>query len=397
MKHIDYEYIAENISELSQIPVRIYKNNQLVKLFSPIPFFVDPITLYIDKILADTKKISYYITPYYEYYGIVRHQNHTVVLGPTSQIPLSRTDAREMMFLLGIEGRRRKHYLEMLRRITPMSLELFLHLLCMVNYYLSGEKRMVSDILLFESSGAISAPDLKKAELHSTNYDLDLSNTPEHTSIGFESQMLTAVRNGDVDHLLGLFAHVSPGRAGKVGDTYLRQLKNIFIASATLVSRAAIEGGLPAEAALTLSDNYILHCEKLVNPEQINNLQYHMVLDFATQVHELTHGKHYSKVIRNTITYIREHLTENIRIEELCTATYLSRSRLSTLFKEETGMTITEYTRMLKIKKAQEFLTQTDRTPLEISIYLGFSSQSYFQNVFKEVTGMTPGEYRRRG
>ena len=369
----------------------------MVKLFSPIPFFVDPVTLYIDKILADTKKISYYITPYYEYYGIVRHKSHIVVVGPTSQIPLSRADAREMMFLLGIEENRREHYQDMLRSITPMPLELFLHLLCMLNYYLSDEKRTVSDILLFESSGDLTPQELKEAELHYENCDVDLPNTPEHTSVGFEAQMLTAVKNGDVGHLLDLFAHVSPGRAGKVGDTYLRQLKNVFIASATLVSRAAIEGGLPAEEALTLSDNYILHCEKHMNPEQINNLQYHMVLDFATQVHDLSHGKRYSKVIRDAISYIREHLTENIRVEELCAVTYLSRSRLSALFKEETGMTIMEYTRMLKIKKAQEFLTQTDKTPLEISTYLGFSSQSYFQNVFKEVTGMTPGEYRRRG
>lgn len=396
MKHIDYEYIAENISELSRIPVRIYKNNRLVKLFSPIPFFVDPVTLYIDKILADTKNISYYITPYYEYYGIVRHQNHTVIVGPTSQIPLSRSDAREMMFLLGIEENQRERYQDMLRSVTPMPLELFLHLLCMLNYYLSDEKRTVSDILLFESSGDLTPQELKEAELRSENCDVNLPNTPEHTSVGFEAQMLTAVRNGDVDHLLSLFAHVSPGRAGKVGDTYLRQLKNVFIASATLVSRAAIEGGLPAEEALTLSDNYILHCEKHMNPEQINNLQYHMVLDFATQVHDLSHGKRYSKTIRDAISYIREHLTENIRVEELCAVTYLSRSRLSALFKEETGMTITEYTRMLKIKKAQEFLSQTDKTPLEISTYLGFSSQSYFQNVFKDVTGMTPGEYRKK-
>ena len=121
-----------------------------------------------------------------------------------------------------------------------------------------------------------------------------------------------------------------------------------------------------------------------------------MVLDFTTQVHDLTHGRRYSKTIRDAISYIRDHLTENIRIEDLCEAVYLSRSRLSALFREETGMTVTEYIRVLKIKKAQEFLTQTDKTPLEISTYLGFSSQSYFQNVFKEVTGMTPGEFRKR-
>lgn len=396
MRKIDYEYLAENMSELSRIPVRVYKDGALMKLFSPLPFFVDPASLYIDTLLAGEKQVSYYITPYYQYYGIVRHERHTLIIGPTSQLPLSRSDAREMMFLLGIEESRRKQYHTLLNSITPMPLELFLHLLCMVNYFLCDEKKSVSEIILFDTATSRTPQELKEAEYSADTYDSDLPPTPEHTSMGFESQMLSFVKNGDIDSLLSLFSHASAGRPGKVGNTYLRQLKNIFIASATLVSRAAIEGGLPAEEVLTLSDNYIRHCEKYMDPEQINNLQYHMILDFTTQVHDLTHGKRYSKTIRDAISYIRDHLTENIRIEELCDAVYLSRSRLSALFKEETGVTITEYIRVLKIKKAQEFLSQTDKSPLEISTYLGFSSQSYFQNVFKEVTGMTPGEYRKR-
>ncbi|MGN0427040.1 MAG: hypothetical protein ACI4F0_04480, partial [Agathobacter sp.] len=273
MRKIDYEYLAENMSELSRIPVRVYQDGVLVKLFSPIPFFVDPAALYVDKLLADEKQISYYITPYYQYYGIVRHEKHTLIIGPTSQLPISRSDAREMMFLLGIEESRRKHYHTLLNSITPMPLELFLHLLCMVNYYLSDEKKSVSDIMLFDSTGSRTPQELKEAEYTTKTYDNDLPAAPEHTSTGFETQMLSFVKNGDVDSLLSLFSHASPGRPGKVGDTYLRQLKNIFIASATLVSRAAIEGGLPAEEVLTLSDNYIRHCEKFMDPEQINNLQ----------------------------------------------------------------------------------------------------------------------------
>lgn len=396
MRKIDYEYIAENMAELSRIPVRVYENGQFQKFFSPIPFLKDPAALYIDKLLAAAKSVSYYITPYYQYYGIVRHNTHTLIIGPTSQLPLTRSDAREMMFLLGIEENRREQYQRMLSSITPMPLELFLHLLCMINYYLSDEKKSVSDVMLFDSSGSRTPQELKNAEATAYTYKNNLPGAPEHTSMGFETQMLSFVKSGDVDGLLALFSHASPGRPGKVGDTYLRQLKNIFIASATLVSRAAIEGGLPVEEVLTLSDNYIRHCEKYMDPEQINNLQYHMVLDFTTQVHDLTHGSRYSKTIRDAISYIRDHLTENIRIEDLCEAVYLSRSRLSALFREETGMTVTEYIRVLKIKKAQEFLTQADKTPLEISTYLGFSSQSYFQNVFKEVTGMTPGEFRKR-
>lgn len=131
-----------------------------------------------------------------------------------------------------------------------------------------------------------------------------------------------------------------------------------------------------------------------MTPEQIINLQYHMVLDFTSQVHDLTHGKSYSKTVRDAISYIRNHITEKISIDQLARHVFLSRSQLSARFHEEAGMTIMEYTRQLKIKKACTFLYSTNKTPLEISTYLGFSSQSHFQKVFRHVTGMTHGEYR---
>ena len=84
------------------------------------------------------------------------------------------------------------------------------------------------------------------------------------------------------------------GQPGKTSSSYLRQLQNIFIATVTLCSRAAIEGGLPAEEALSLSDRYIQHSEKFEHPEQILNLQYHMIMDYATLVAQLAVGGEYN-------------------------------------------------------------------------------------------------------
>lgn len=54
----------------------------------------------------------------------------------------------------------------------------------------------------------------------------------------------------------------------------MRQVKNLFIVAATLVSRAAIQGGLDTEEALSLSDAFIQRCELLGTPDRITNLQY---------------------------------------------------------------------------------------------------------------------------
>ena len=60
-------------------------------------------------------------------------------------------------------------------------------------------------------------------------------------------------------------------------------------------------------------------------------------------------------------------------------------------------MGISQYINRQKIIEAKRFLRFTDKSLAEISGYFDFSSQSYFQKLFKEQTGMTPSEYRARG
>ena len=126
------------------------------------------------------------------------------------------------------------------------------------------------------------------------------------------------------------------------------------------------------------------------------NLQYHMVIDYTTLVHDIKKGDRYDKFMRNVTSYIREHLTDEFSVDQMAKDLYLSRSYLSTKFKKETGMTLSQYMQEQKIEKAKSLLKTTDRSILEIATYLGFSSQGYFQNVFKKCTGMTPKDYRNR-
>lgn len=395
MPEIDYSYISECMTNISHIQIRTYENKICTGNYSAVPLNPDPALPYLDKLLDTPDSISCHITPFYQYYGIIRHGSHTMIIGPACQFPLTRSNARELMFLLGIDEKEKSRYLTLLQSITPMPLEIFLHLLCLVNYYICGEKREITELSLFDFNDTFPA-----------GLPVDFQPKPpvpepedwlavSHNTFEYEQRMLQFVTGGNPEGLRKLFANSSAGQPGKIADTYLRQLKNIFITCATMVSRAAIAGGLPVEEALSLSDRYIQHSEKYLYPDQIQNLQYHMVLDYATRVRDLTMGKQYSKSIRDIISYLQEHLTENIRITDLCRLVPLSRSQMSARFKSETGFTITEYTHTLKIKKARELLTSTDRSLLEISTYLGFSSQGYFQNVFRKYTSITPGDYRK--
>ncbi len=397
-RDIDYDYIAENISGLSRIMVRVYKDKVQLSLYDPCGFPVDPAAPYLDALLEPGRRVCYYITPYDQFYGIIRHERYCLILGPTFEMVPPRPRVREFMFELGIRQNYFEQYQNLVLGITPMPLELFLRELCLIYYFLSEEKMSLTGFSLYDSLPARDGRAREESERPVTE-SVSIKKEPDdffstHETTAFEKAMLSHITTGDIPALQELFSKHSAGRAGKTADNYLRQTKNIFIATATLVSRAAIEGGLPSEEALTLSDRYIRHCEHLNGPGQIMNLQYNMVMDFASLVAELQNGTRYDRFLRGVTGYVHEHLTEDISVEQMANDLGVSRSHMSTKFKKETGMTLTNYIQEQKIKKAMEYLKKTEKSILEISTFLGFSSQGYFQNVCKKRTGMTPGEYR---
>ena len=91
---------------------------------------------------------------------------------------------------------------------------------------------------------------------------------------------------------------------------------------------------------------------------------------------------------------MRHHLSDSIKTEEIAEALFISRSHLSTRFKQETGLNLTEYIHHIKISEAKHLLKYTDKSLLLISNYLGYSSQSHFTRMFKKLVGVSPMEYR---
>ncbi len=84
---------------------------------------------------------------------------------------------------------------------------------------------------------------------------------------------------------------------------------------------------------------------------------------------------------------------EPIRIAELAAKIERTPNYTSTIFKQATGRTITEYVQQLRISAACDLLAHSKMSVGEISDYLGFCEPSYFNRVFKKVTGALPSTY----
>jgi AraC-like DNA-binding protein len=74
----------------------------------------------------------------------------------------------------------------------------------------------------------------------------------------------------------------------------------------------------------------------------------------------------------------------------------LNESYLSTLFKRETGVPLTEYVILKRMEAAENMLKYSDFSLSEISDILYFSSYSHFARTFRKYYDTSPKEYRNR-
>lgn len=65
-------------------------------------------------------------------------------------------------------------------------------------------------------------------------------------------------------------------------------------------------------------------------------------------------------------------------------------------FKEETGLSVTDYIKFAKIERAKVLLKSTNQTVRDYCCCHFFSTRNYFSRIFQEVTGQTPMEYREK-
>ena len=395
MENIDLKYLCQVIGNLAGIPIRIYQGHKQIYFYSVVDFPADPILPYLNNVFTIKDNIGYFTTPYFNYYGIVRRDDHSIVIGPSRQTPMSDRDMRELAFDCNVPVAYTNDFIASMKSLVQMPLGSIIQILCTLNYVLNGEKRSLEDVTIYDFEQT-NLEKIIENERFNKSYEAPEEYTPNetHNTLALEQALMQMISKGDVGALCEWLANAPSVRGGVIANDALRQLKNTFVVTATLASRAAISGGINAEDALSLSDEYIRKCEFLLSGEQIINLQYHMVLEYTRRVERIRLGKKPSKLLMQVTNYVQHNLSKPIDVEALAKSMFISRTHLATKFKQETGMTLTDFILSEKIEEAKRLLRYSDKPLSLIADYLGFSSQSHFTKAFKKYTGTTPMGYR---
>lgn len=94
--------------------------------------------------------------------------------------------------------------------------------------------------------------------------------------------------------------------------------------------------------------------------------------------------------------YIDKHSQEPFNAKAIAKASNLSVSRLSTLYKAETGTTLHEYYLSVKIGNICRALLSQEQSITDVFESCGASYNSHYTKIFKAITGLTPSQYRKK-
>ena len=100
-------------------------------------------------------------------------------------------------------------------------------------------------------------------------------------------------------------------------------------------------------------------------------------------------------LINSIISYFKNNIYNKITLADVCRNFYIKESRLSVIFKEETGKSPMQYYAELKIREAKKLLRENTLSVGEISDKLGYSDIYSFSRSFKALTGFSPTGYKK--
>lgn len=101
-----------------------------------------------------------------------------------------------------------------------------------------------------------------------------------------------------------------------------------------------------------------------------------------------------AQAVQQIQAYIEDHLDENLSLIRLSEIIHFNSSYISRMFKQVTGVNLSEYLEERRIRKAKELLKTHDYKIAEVGAKIGYHSPHSFTRFFKKAVGLTPQEYR---
>ncbi len=104
----------------------------------------------------------------------------------------------------------------------------------------------------------------------------------------------------------------------------------------------------------------------------------------------------YQRQLNKVIEFIGKHLDENLTLDQLSDIACFSKYHFHRLFTAYTGLSLQQYIRWLRLKRAaHQLIVNKDQSIINIAIDAGFESHEAFSRAFKQTCGISPNVFRQ--
>ncbi|KRG11986.1 hypothetical protein ACA29_13015 [Lederbergia galactosidilytica] len=214
-------------------------------------------------------------------------------------------------------------------------------------------------------------------------------------SIEVELRLITAVSNGEVADVKEILAQIYDDNQDKqyllqqIGTQILSSLKGTII---RIISKNI-------QLNQGLVDDIFSRLEEM---SQKRNEFYHDFQQLRKMILELTQNFYENKRVGGlaTIQRIKDCINRdfsdsNLTLQHIAEVVNMSQKMLPIMFKEHTGVNISDYIEDVRMNYAKKQLLETDDAIEKIAIASGYNSGHSFRRAFKRNTGTSPSDYRK--
>ena len=214
-----------------------------------------------------------------------------------------------------------------------------------------------------------------------------------------EQDMYEMVATGNTERLNTREAEAPDLYLDMIGDFALRNRKKIeymVVITITLARRAAVEGGMDYLLSCDLSDIYLKELENCKDTDEMLDVLNLAVRDYTIRVKEIREKESRNQYVEYCKTWINRTITQPFDREKLANELGLEANYMSTMFRKETGMTLSQYRLNTRLHASANMLQYSDCKIADIAERFEFGSASNYGKYFKKKYGMTPKEYRKK-
>lgn len=260
-----------------------------------------------------------------------------------------------------------------------------------------GVGDITSDVICLGASYKTAQKALELRLIHGGNSVLTFYNSPKNfdgevLSLDDENQFLQYMMTSDFSMCERTVTRIY-NRFTNTNKLNIETIKMVYYRLISLILKAIYDKGItPSYLALDEMDMFSA-IKELNSLDQIKDKLIFYIRSLTISVPNSWNAG--NSAVEKAKSYIIENYAKEISLMDIANHVHVTPNYFCTLFKTETNQNLFDYIINLRIEKAKALLKDDALKTYEIGEMVGYKEPKYFCRVFKKSTGMSPSEFRK--